>query len=417
MAVSQSDEAGTEPAAGAAPSEQEEIRALDFSQPTKFTTDIRRHIAAALHPLCASLSASLSTQLKTEVELSMGEIVQSTWASARARLATDAVAVSVQAGEPERQMLLSVDLGLVLQGLECLLGGKATNAPAERHLSDIDWALAKGLIDHVVGEISGAWEEIDGPQLLRGELDVEGDAGVSAPAGEPTLSVAFQASIEGCDSTMSLLLPWVAVESVVDGAHSHHPGHGTSAQEGEDEGLRSGLAEAQVLLRAEVGSVQMPIEQMLEIVPGTLVELAGRSEEGVVLYAEEVSIGRGRPGRSGTHKAVKLEAAGEEAIRADTYAKLGRGDLERARAHALSSSAEGGKPAILRSIFVRVWAELGRTHMTLGGTLELTPGAVVELDQSAEAPVELFANGLCFANGRLVVTGEGAWGVTVDQLV
>ncbi len=74
-------------------------------------------------------------------------------------------------------------------------------------------------------------------------------------------------------------------------------------------------------------------------------------------------------------------------------------------------------PAILRSIFVRVWAELGRTHMTLGGTLELAPGAVVELDQGAEAPVELFANGLCFANGHLVVTAEGGWGVTVDRLV
>ena len=72
---------------------------------------------------------------------------------------------------------------------------------------------------------------------------------------------------------------------------------------------------------------------------------------------------------------------------------------------------------ILRSIFVRVWAELGRTHLPLGGALELAQGAVVDLDQSAEAPVELFANGLCFANGSLVVTGDGAWGVQVDELL
>ena len=42
---------------------------------------------------------------------------------------------------------------------------------------------------------------------------------------------------------------------------------------------------------------------------------------------------------------------------------------------------------------------------------------IVELDQRVDAPVELFANGLCFANGSLVVTADGAWGVQVAELL
>jgi len=80
-----------------------------------------------------------------------------------------------------------------------------------------------------------------------------------------------------------------------------------------------------------------------------------------------------------------------------------------ADAHALDAP-------ILRNIFVRVWAELGRTHMALGETLELAQGSVVELDQAADSPVELFANGLCFASGSLVVTPGGAWGIEVKAL-
>ena len=66
---------------------------------------------------------------------------------------------------------------------------------------------------------------------------------------------------------------------------------------------------------------------------------------------------------------------------------------------------------------VRVWAELGRAKLPLGHALELPPGTVLELDQAAEAPIELFVNGLCFAHGTLEVTAEGEWAVQIDTLV
>ena len=138
----------------------------------------------------------------------------------------------------------------------------------------------------------------------------------------------------------------------------------------------------------------------------------------MLLFAEGVSLGRGRPGRSGARRAIKLHSTGE-APRPRRHLRDARSRRARTGARASASpratSPEGR--AILRSIFVRVWAELGRTHLPLGQALELAPGAVVELDQRAEAPVELFANGLCFANGSLVVTADGGWGVQVAELL
>jgi flagellar motor switch protein FliM len=412
MAVSPS--GGTAAEAGQESEQAPAVRPLDFSQPSKFSPELRRRIGAAIESSCEALSASISASLKAEVVLEGAESTQNTWAAARAGLAADGIAVAVHADLPERSMLLHVEQPMLLQALECLLGGKAAQAPPERHLSEIDWTLAKGLLDTVVAELDVAWRELGGPQLSRGELDLEGDAGVSVAPGEPTLSLRLRTQIDGCESAIWVLMPWSAVQSVADGSHG---GGDSAAGEPAAAGLREGLSVAQVLLRAEVGSVQMPIAEMLEIAPGTVVELSERSQDGVRLYAEEVSVGRGRPGRSGARKAIKLEAADEQPVRAATYAKLGRAELERARAHARSGAGEEGSPAILRSIFVRVWAELGRTHIALGRALELAPGAVVELDQGAERPIELFANGLCFASGSLVVTAEGGWGVAVERIM
>jgi flagellar motor switch protein FliM len=394
------------------------VASLDFSQPAKFTTEIRRRIAGALDPFCEELAAWMAGELDSEVQISVADVAQRTWAEAKAQLPADSVAVAIDESSIERRMLLSVELPLVLQALECMLGGDASRAPSERHLSELDWKLAAGLLNAIVRELSTAWGELDGPELTRGELDVEGDAGVLVPAAEPTLSIAVNSSIAGQSSTFSLLIPWSAVEPVAEsirGAVGAH--HQLQAAAPGPQALARGVSAAQVLLRAEVASAQMGIGRLLELVPGVLVELEGRAEDGVRLFAEGVSLGRGRPGRSGSHRAIKLESTGEPPVRADTYATLGRAELERARAHVAGAGegADGG--AILSSIFVRVWAELGRTHMGLGASLELTPGAVVELDQLAEEPVELFANGLCFANGSLVVTGEGAWGVQVEQLL
>jgi flagellar motor switch protein FliN len=71
----------------------------------------------------------------------------------------------------------------------------------------------------------------------------------------------------------------------------------------------------------------------------------------------------------------------------------------------------------LRDIDVRVWAELGRSRMPIGGLVGMPPGAVVDLDREADEPVDLFVNGMRFASGRLVVSEGGEWAVQIEALV
>jgi len=75
-----------------------------------------------------------------------------------------------------------------------------------------------------------------------------------------------------------------------------------------------------------------------------------------------------------------------------------------------------GVEEALTTINLRVWAELGRTKLPLGRALELPLGAVVDLDRAADAPVDLFVNGLCFAQGHLLVTDDGEWAIVIDEL-
>src|SRR5947209_13435108 len=93
------------------------------------------------------------------------------------------------------------------------------------------------------------------------------------------------------------------------------------------------------------------------------------------------------------------------------------GDGDTARS-AEAGSADTGVSVheALEGITLRVWAELGRTQLPLGSAVDLPLGAVVDLDCAADSPVDIFVNGLRFAQGQLLVTDDGEWAVSLETL-
>jgi flagellar motor switch protein FliN/FliY len=70
----------------------------------------------------------------------------------------------------------------------------------------------------------------------------------------------------------------------------------------------------------------------------------------------------------------------------------------------------------LTHVQMEVTVEIGRTRMSVGELLGLTPGHVVELDRTAGSPVDLFVNGTLLARGEVVVVDED-FGFRVTEIV
>jgi flagellar motor switch protein FliM len=405
------------------------VRTVDFSQPTKFTAELRRRIGRALGSFCEAFALKLSTELRAPVELTVADSSQLTWAAAKARLSANTIAVELRVQPIKAQMLLCIEPPLLLQALECLLGGHPSQAASERRFSEVDWALTRRLLQSLIAQLGPAWRDLGGLELSLGEVDLEGDAGVLVPIGEPTFVVNLESRIDALPSSMSLLIPWSAIGPVAEEVLGAGP-RLQDADSREARAMRRGLAAAHVCLRAEVGAREMPVERVLALTPGALLALQDRAEEGVRLYAEGVPLGRARPGLRGTRRAVKLTetiapgASTVQVSRSDTNSAASRLGREASGSQFGGATSDGGSQetptreslARMMGVHVRVWAELGRTLLPLGQALELPPGTVVELDQGAESPIELFVNGMRFADGTLQVGAEGEWAVQIDAL-
>jgi flagellar motor switch protein FliN/FliY len=92
-------------------------------------------------------------------------------------------------------------------------------------------------------------------------------------------------------------------------------------------------------------------------------------------------------------------------------------ELEAEVISAASDTGAGLGSASIREIPVRFSAELGRARMVVGRAVRLATGAVVQLDRTADEPIDIYVNGRRFARGALVLNPVGDWAVRIDELL
>jgi flagellar motor switch protein FliM len=61
-----------------------------------------------------------------------------------------------------------------------------------------------------------------------------------------------------------------------------------------------------VTLRAEVASVDLAIEDILALTPGSVIPFGARADDGVTLFAENTRLARAQPGSNGPRRAVQV---------------------------------------------------------------------------------------------------------------
>ena len=281
------------------------MRAVDFTRPTKFTSDQERRLKRGLEAFCRTASTRLSAELRMPLELEVINSTQLTWGNAHAQVPASSITAIVEAQPIGTRMMLSAEPGLVLGAIELLLGGTDVSELRERRLTDIDWALGRHFYDRLMAQLSVIWTDLAELELAVANLETHLETVQMVPVSEPTLSFTMEARLNGVSSTLALLLPWSAIAPV---AHRFGARDDASAGrgEGEAESVRRAVGRVDVTVRAEVASVELPIEHVLALKAGDVLRLNAPSDGGVTLYADKVPVHRTKPGRAGSRRAVQV---------------------------------------------------------------------------------------------------------------
>jgi len=295
-------------------SRRRRVRKIDFTRPSKFTADQQRRLERAHENFCRSVSTRMSAELRAAISVELIDTAQLTWANALDKVPRRSISGIVDVAPIEGRMLITAELTLLLSLLERVLGGQTGEKPVERTLTDVDRALVSRIFQTLLDELSISFNDL--AELQFGLLDIETERAPAqlAPLSEPTLAMTFEFKIGRLSSTLVLLIPHRAIEPILKTGAAHQ--HDAAFAADTAAAVSDAMGEVVVELRAEVGSVDMALGQVLALRPGDILRLDGATEEGAVtLYADAVALHRAKLGRSGRRRAVGVLGAveGEDA--------------------------------------------------------------------------------------------------------
>src|SRR5215211_5853233 len=107
-------------------------------------------------------------------------------------------------------------------------------------------------------------------------------------------------------ATLALLLPYSAIAPVAHRFSSRDDVSAGDDDERRASAVREAVGRVEMTVRAEVASVDLPIEQVLSLQAGDVLRPDARADDGVTLFADAVPMHRAMPGRSGGRRAVQV---------------------------------------------------------------------------------------------------------------
>jgi flagellar motor switch protein FliM len=281
------------------------LRTVDFTRPTKFSTDQERRLRRLLDNFCQVSAQRVMAEHRLPLVLEVIEVHQLTWANAFKMLPEPSIYATIDTAPHDARMMLSAELPLLCTALEGLLGGDPSEPVKDRDLSDIDLILVRRFARTLIDTLSGIWFDL--AEVTLGISDViRLPERVQVAAGsEPTIALTMEARLHHVQSTIALLVPYAAI-APVSAAFSQRDEETVNHDPRAAAAVRAGLERVDVSLRVEVADTSMALEDVLSLRPGDVVRLDGDATDEVTVYADRTPIHNARAGRSGTHRAVQV---------------------------------------------------------------------------------------------------------------
>ena len=301
-------------------SDTRRIKIYDFRRPDKFSKEQIRTVSNMHETFARLTTTSLSAQLRTLVHVHVASVDQLTYEEFIRSIPTPTTLAVINMDPLKGNAVLEIAPEITFIIIDRLFGGSGdTGGKVNRDLTDIEQSVMEGIIVRILANMREAWTQVIDLRPRLQQIETNPQFAQIVPPSEMVILVTLEIKIGEEAGMMNICIPYITIEPIVSKLSSQFwfssvRRSSTTQYLGT---LKEKLSDVEMEIVAEIGSLNVPIKDVLNLHVGDTIRLQDtKITDPLTLGVGNVKKFYCQPGVIGKKMAVqiigKIEEQGDE---------------------------------------------------------------------------------------------------------
>ena len=257
-------------------SDTRKIKIYDFKRPDKFSKEQIRTVSIMHETFARLTTTSLSAQLRSLVHVHVASVDQLTYEEFIRSIPTPTTLAVINMDPLKGNAVLEIDPAITFSMIDRLFGGTGQGAKVSRDLTDIEQSVMEGIIVRILANMREAWTQVIDLRPRLGQIEKNPQFAQIVPPSEMVVLVTLETKVGEEEGMMNFCIPYLTIEPIISKLSSQFwfssvRRSSTTQYLGT---LKEKLSDVDMDVVAEIGTINLPIRDVLALRVGDVVRLS-----------------------------------------------------------------------------------------------------------------------------------------------
>ncbi|HBG36065.1 MAG TPA: flagellar motor switch protein FliM [Treponemataceae bacterium] len=257
-------------------SDTRKIKIYDFKRPDKFSKEQIRTVSIMHETFARLTTTSLSAQLRSLVHVHVASVDQLTYEEFIRSIPTPTTLAVINMDPLKGNAVLEIDPSITFSMIDRLFGGTGQGTKVQRDLTDIEQSVMEGIIVRILANMREAWTQVIDLRPRLGQIETNPQFAQIVPPSEMVVLVTLETKVGDEEGMMNFCIPYITIEPIISKLSSQFwfssvRRSSTTQYLGV---LKEKLSTVDMDVVAEIGSINLPIRDVLGLRTGDIIRLS-----------------------------------------------------------------------------------------------------------------------------------------------
>jgi flagellar motor switch protein FliM len=299
---------------------EKKIQTYNFWSPDRFSKEQMRAVELIHEDLTERLTTSMPTFLRTNVRPRLVHTEQGRFHDFIKDFPPNSLFHTITLAPLPSQVILTLSPNVSFIILEQRLGGKIEGKFLEHALTEIDQALLRGLVEHMIGDIKAAWGKLVTLEPTLEDSTTNQHWVQMTMGNERVMLLTFEMVVQGITGTMSMFIPFTTLKPIANVLNPHIWIAGRKEHQVDPVARQlamDNLNKMTLPITVTLGEVDVRLGDILSMKVGDVIKFNSAPADHLTVQVAKKKQFTGRIGRSGKHLAIQISGVIRESDHVD----------------------------------------------------------------------------------------------------